>query len=223
MCFFSAIIFAAAQAEVAGSIDLRQIFQSSPVIYSILLFLSLASVSLYVYSLITCRKKELIPQEFVKKSYLLLQKQDHQKLLRLCKSEKHVFSAIVIRGLESKSRGLQAVLHSMESQGKTSLSGFWSRLSILNDIAVISPMFGLLGTILGMFYAFYDTNRSIESIQALFDGLGIAIGTTVAGLIVAISSMIFSAFLKHRLVHILQVIQNESVRLGHLLTPEQEV
>ena len=64
------------------------------------------------------------------------------------------------------------MIEAMKSEGKRASVHFWQRIGLLNDIAIIAPMIGLLGTVLGMFYAFYDINRSIESISTLFDGLG---------------------------------------------------
>jgi biopolymer transport protein ExbB/TolQ len=68
-----------------------------------------------------------------------------------------------------------------------------------------------------MFYAFYDVNRSIESINALFDGLGIAVGTTVVGLIVAILAMVFYTTLKYRLVRTISLVENEALELFPLI------
>ena len=47
--------------------------------------------------------------------------------------------------------------------------------------------------------------------------LGIAVGTTVAGLIVAILSMIFYASLKFKMVKALNLVENEAVALGNLI------
>jgi biopolymer transport protein ExbB len=82
---------------------------------------------------------------------------------------------------------------------------------------VIAPMIGLLGTVLGMFYAFYDLNRSMESISALFDGLGVSVGTTVGGLIVAILALMFHAITKYRLTRQLAVIETEAHSLANLI------
>ena len=109
------------------------------------------------------------------------------------------------------------MIDSMKSEGKRASTAFWQRLSLLNDIVVIAPMLGLLGTVIGMFYAFYDVNRSIESINALFDGLGIAVGTTVMGLFVAILAMIFHASLKYRVVKTLSLVENEALTLTALI------
>jgi biopolymer transport protein ExbB/TolQ len=68
-----------------------------------------------------------------------------------------------------------------------------------------------------MFYAFYDINRSIESISTLFDGLGVSVGTTVAGLIVAILALMLHSFAKYRLVKVLATVENEAQSLATLI------
>ena len=105
----------------------------------------------------------------------------------------------------------------MQAEGRRCGMNLWQRISLLNDVAVIAPMLGLLGTVLGMFYAFYDNNQTPESIATIFDGLGIAIGTTVAGLIVAILAMVFHTTLKFRLVKLLNVIEDQALNLGNLI------
>jgi biopolymer transport protein ExbB len=112
------------------------------------------------------------------------------------------------------------MLETMKAEGKRATVGFWQRIALLNDIAVIAPMLGLLGTVVGMFYAFYDLNRSRESVSTLFDGLGISVGTTVAGLIVAIIAMMLHALAKYRLVRALAIIEDEAQSLAALMDPK---
>src|SRR5208283_4095219 len=106
---------------------------------------------------------------------------------------------------------------SMRAEAKRSTVGFWQKIGLLSDIAVIAPMLGLLGTVLGMFYAFYDVNRSIESISTLFDGLGISVGTTVAGLIVAILALILQSTAKYRLVRSLSRVETDAHHVASLI------
>ena len=209
--------------SVQNTIDLAEIFYSSPIIYSILLFLSMTSCALWLYCLCTFRTEEIIPKDFLDSIKVPLDKKEYQKILTLCEQEKHPFAKMVFQGLHTRASGLDLVLQSMQSQGKRCMASYWQKLSVLHDIAAIAPMFGLFGTILGMFYAFYDINRSVESIHALFDGFGIAIGTTLMGLVVAISSMIFYAFLKQRLLYILHILENEAWKIGHgMISSQQE-
>jgi biopolymer transport protein ExbB len=105
----------------------------------------------------------------------------------------------------------------MRAEGKRSTVKFWQKLALLNDIAIIAPMLGLLGTVLGMFYAFYDVNRSLTSISALFDGLGISVGTTLAGLMVALLALMLHSFARYRLVKRLATIENEVHQFATLI------
>ncbi|MEM8629421.1 MAG: MotA/TolQ/ExbB proton channel family protein [Chlamydiota bacterium] len=205
-----------------NTIDLGEIFFSSPVVYSILFFLSFFCVSLFLYCLCIFRMQQIAPKHFFSQIHHPLKKQEYQKILHLCKEASHPFARILKRGVETRKSGLDFLLRSMQSEGKRSFSGHWQWLSLLHDIAVIAPMFGLLGTISGMFYAFYDINRSVESIHALFDGLGVAIGTTVMGLIVAIMAMVFYIVLKQRLLRIVHTLENESLQIGYMVAPEKE-
>jgi biopolymer transport protein ExbB len=81
---------------------------------------------------------------------------------------------MILSGIHVRKHGLPVVVEAMKAEGKRASVRFWQKIGMLNDIAIIAPMLGLLGTVLGMFYAFYNINRSIESNSTLFDGLGVS-------------------------------------------------
>ncbi len=198
-------------------LDLKKIFGSAPIIYLLLLAMSIASISIWLYSLFTFRPKDIMPESFRKELKTLLETQAYDQAQKLCQSKENLLSSLVRTGLTSRALGPQMMVDAMKYEGKRASTPFWQRLALLNDIVIVAPMLGLLGTVIGMFYAFYDVNRSIESINALFDGLGIAVGTTVSGLIVAILSMIFHATLKYRIVHALNLVENEALQMTILI------
>jgi len=206
-----------------GSLDVKKVFAAAPFIYSFLLLLSVSSLILWLYTLATFRPKELLPQEFLRNLRGCLNQQQYSAAETLCQSNPNLLSSIVKAGLSSRRHGPQVMIDAMKTEGKRASANFWQRLSLLNDIAIVAPMLGLLGTVIGMFYAFYDVNRSIESINALFDGLGVAVGTTVAGLIVAIVSMIFATTLKYKLVKNLSLVENEALALSACIESERSV
>lgn len=201
-------------------LDLKKVFVASPVIYSILLFLSVAAMGIWLYSLATFRPKDIMPEKFRSDLRNLLSQERYNDALEFCKNRKNILAGLVKTGLTTRKLGPQLMIDAMKSEGKRASTTFWQRLSLLNDIVIVAPMLGLLGTVIGMFYAFYDVNRSIESINALFDGLGIAVGTTVMGLIVAIAAMIFYTTLKHRIVKSLSLVENEALTLSTLIKTE---
>ena len=212
-----------AAAEVARSpakvleISLPQVFAGSPTIYLTLLLLSLVSVAVWLFNSISLKKHASTRGEFIRNLHNKLVTNHYDEALVLCKQDNGFFAKMIASGVSSRRYGLQFMLESMKSEGKRASVSYWQRLNILQDIAIIAPMIGLLGTVLGMFYAFYDLNRSFESISSLFDGLGISVGTTVAGIFVAILAMVLHSTSKYRLVKSLTFVENEAVTLAHLM------
>ncbi len=221
--FPSIDIFAAAQipVETAGLIDFKKVFTSSPLIYSCLSLMSISSLAIWIYSLATIRPKEMIPKSFCEEMKTILRDKKFDLAETMCQKKTGLLPSLIQVGLMARNLGPQIMVDSMKSEGKRMATPLWQRLSLLNDIAIIAPMIGLLGTVIGMFYAFYDVNRSVESINTLFDGLGIAVGTTVCGLIVAILAMLFSTTLKYRLIQTMSLLENESLALSSLIINEK--
>lgn len=209
--------FAAEEAATASFLDLKKVFASSPTIYTLLTLMSIASLVIWLYSLATFRTNEIMPKNFSDRVRAMLEAAQYEEAHSFCKNDANILAGIVAVGLTTRKLGAQVMMDAMKSEGKRASTAFWQRLSLLNDIVIVAPMLGLLGTVIGMFYSFYDVNRSIESINALFDGLGIAVGTTVMGLIVAILAMIFYTTLKYRLVKTLSLVENEAVSISTLI------
>ncbi len=196
------------------SFDINKVYRSSPVIYSILLLMSCSAVAVWLYTQATFRTKELMPKTFVENLKRSLEEKRFDDARALCQADPNLLASIVSAGLSTRVHGPQVMVDAMKSEGKRVAAPYWQRLSILNDIAIISPMLGLLGTVIGMFYAFYDVNRSVESINAVFDGLGISVGTTVVGLVVAILAMILATTLKYRLIQSFSLVENEALSMS---------
>ncbi len=204
------------------TMDLRQVFSASPIIYTILFTMSTSSLVIWLYSMLTFRPKDILPKNFYKELRETLYAKNFEGALKICRGQRSFFAEMVVCGITARVHGSQVMIDAMKAEGKRSTASVWQRLSLLNDIAVIAPMMGLLGTVIGMFYAFYDVNRSMESINALFDGLGIAVGTTVVGLIVSILALVFHTSLKYRLIHTLSLVENEALSLSSLLVYPNE-
>lgn len=198
-------------------IDLGQVFAGSPTIYIALFTLSIASIGIWAYALLSLRTHELIPSAPLKEIREKLSAKNYDEAVALCEQKPTILLQMLSAGIQSRNQGKSAMLEMMTSEGRRSSTKLWQKLSLLNDIAVIAPMIGLLGTVLGMFYAFYDLNRSMESISALFDGLGVSVGTTVGGLIVAILALMFHATTKYRLTRQLAVVETEAHSLANLI------
>ncbi len=203
-------------------ISLSQVFGASPFIYGTLLLLSLASITIWLYSMSRLKYQGTISSSFKAEIESKLKEHRFQEALTLCQGKQSLLTQIIGSALSSYKYGFPFMQETMKSEGKRATVSFWQKLGLLQDIAVVAPMLGLLGTVLGMFYAFYDLNRSFESVANLFDGFGIAVGTTVAGILVAILAMTLHSIAKFRLVQCLSRVENEANSLARFFDADQQ-
>jgi biopolymer transport protein ExbB len=198
-------------------ISFDQVFSGSPIIYSVLFFLSIAAMFIWLYAQTSIRSLNALTKPVISSLRNQLSSNQYDDALALCQQHNNFFCRMVASGILSRAHGIHVISDVMKAEGKRATMGYWQKIALLNDIAIIAPMIGLLGTVLGMFYAFYDLNRSMESIASLFDGLGVSVGTTVAGLIVAILAMILHSLSKYRLTRVLSSVENEANALAILI------
>lgn len=201
----------------AMQIDLKQVFAGAPLIYSILLGLSVFALALWIYLLLSLRTMAQVPLQFIKTLRDKLNANHYEEALNLCLHKEACFFKMVATGISARKRGLSVMVEAMNAEGKRATVSFWQKLGLLSDVAIIAPMIGLLGTVLGMFYAFYDMNRSMESVATLFDGLGVSVGTTVAGLLVSILAMSLHSVAKFRITRSLARVENEAKSAAALI------
>jgi biopolymer transport protein ExbB len=84
----------------------------------------------------------------------------------------------------------------MENVGKLELYHMERNLSVLSLIAGIAPMFGFLGTIIGMFTLFFDLAATGEfTIQTMANGIYTKMITSATGLIIGLLAYIAHNFL----------------------------
>ncbi len=202
---------------VKSRLDLVKIFNGAPIIYTVLLLLCVLSVIIWLYSLWTLKISEMMPPGFIHQVREQLVEKRFEAALMTCQQDHNFSSQVIACGIAARKHGPQVMMEAMQAEGKRCGTSLWQRISVLNDVVIVAPMLGLLGTVLGMFYAFYDTNRTQESITSIFDGLGVAMGTTVFGLFVAILAMVFYTTLKYRVGTLLNSIENEALSLGSLI------
>jgi len=105
----------------------------------------------------------------------------------------------------------QAV-EAVHATGRTQVASLERGLTLLEIIAGVSPLLGLLGTVLGMVTVFNAiTAQGIGDPQVLSDGISKALVTTVAGLIIAIPSLAFHSWLSRRVDDYAMEMQNAAM------------
>ncbi len=94
---------------------------------------------------------------------------------------------ILYAGLDRHEEGTERVMKAIENQGLIELSKLESGLVILATLTNVAPLFGFLGTVIGMIIAFQSIEAAGEVEATLVaGGIKVALLTTAAGLVIAI-------------------------------------
>lgn len=108
-------------------------------------------------------------------------------------------SRILASGLRRAGYGLHDVEGAMEDQGRKELDRLRANIRPLHLIAGVSPLLGLLGTVIGIQDAFHSVVRTgLGKPEHLAAGIEEALVTTIAGLCVAIPTMLVAAHLTNK-------------------------
>ena len=204
-----------APAEEA-TITLRQIFVKGGWIMYVIAGLSFLAIALTIFYLLTIRRGLLFPDAFMLDARDAAENNDIEALKDICADCSAPAARIIAASLDQVIAG-QALDYSrirdaMEDEGGRQASALWQRLQYLMDIAVISPMVGLLGTVWGMMISFGGIENSAEfakKAETLASGISQAMYTTFGGLIVGIFAMALYDILRGRLNKMIGEMESE--------------
>lgn len=118
-----------------------------------------------------------------------------------------------------KPRNMSALLSVVAHRGTEELTRMTSKIRLLELIAMIGPLLGLLGTVLGMIQSFQELEMAQGSANAsiLAGGIWEALLTTAAGLLVAIPAAVGAGLLSVRAERAAQSIEGA---IGELMLLE---
>ena len=125
---------------------------------------------------------------------------------------------IVATGLANRHRGREALRERIEDVGRHVVHELERFLNTLGTIAAISPLLGLLGTVMGMIKIFEIVSTQGNSNFSLLSiGIAEALVTTAAGLTVAIPSLLFYRYFQGRVDELVVQMEQETLELIDLL------
>lgn len=114
----------------------------------------------------------------------------------LAKNTNNPVARIIDKGIQRIGKPIDAIEKSMENVGKLEMYKMERNLNILSLIAGIAPMFGFLGTIIGMFQLFFRLASTGEfTIQSMADGIYTKLISSAVGLIIGLLAYIAHNYL----------------------------
>ena len=141
---------------------------------------------------------------------------DSNRVAELC-GDCHL-GAIFMAGLAGAQHGREAMQEAMQGSAATVVHDMERYLTALGTIAAISPLLGLLGTVLGMIEVFRVlVEDGIGNPGVFASGISEALVTTAAGLGVAIPALILHRHLLRKVDDLVVVMERQAARLVDLV------
>ncbi|MFT3750846.1 MAG: MotA/TolQ/ExbB proton channel family protein [Agriterribacter sp.] len=105
----------------------------------------------------------------------------------LAKNTFNPVARMIDKGLQRIGKPIEAIEKSMENVGKLEIYKMEKNISVLSLIAGIAPMFGFLGTIVGMVQLFYGISSTGEyTLSTIAGGIYTKMVTSASGLIIGL-------------------------------------
>lgn len=161
-----------------------------------ILILSLTSLYIFFERYLYIRKASYMEPNFLNNIKDKLQNDNIQGALDLCRYSKSPIAKLIEKGLSRVGSPIRDVENAIENTARVEIYQMEKNLSILAAVAAIAPMFGFLGTVVGMIRAFYNISLANDiSIGIIASGIYEKMVTSAAGLLVGVMAHILFTYL----------------------------
>ena len=148
----------------------------------------------------------------------LVAKGYNDEALAVCHKSSSPLADVFVAALRAAGRTRDQIKAVVEEVGRREAAPLQRFMGMLGTIATISPLLGLLGTVLGMIRAFnVIASQGMGTPATLGGGISEALVTTAAGLTVAIPVILAHRFLSAKLDQVMIEMEEYSLRLVDLL------
>ena len=183
-----------------------------------IIFCSIISVSIIAERFWSLRREKVLPHNLVARVWKsiiqdTLTRTDIEEL-----SKESSLGKILSAGLTNRKESRERIKECIEERGREVVHDMERFLNTLGTIASISPLLGLLGTVIGMISVFAAiTTHGVGDPTALAGGISQAMITTAAGLTVAIFSLVFYRYFRRKVDSIVVEMEREAIKMVDVL------
>ena len=188
-----------------------------------ILLCSVLALAIIIERIWYLRKIQIDTHQFLNKILDKMKRHQIKEALEVCEKKQNPISRILKAGILKYDRGRQQIKEAIEDAALYEEPHLEKNMTVLATIAHISPLLGLLGTVVGLVRCFQVIQAKSSAIQPvspgdLAGGIWEALLTTVAGLVVAIPAFVVYNYLVSRINSFLLEIEKASTELVNFLT-----
>jgi biopolymer transport protein ExbB len=181
----------AAATPAAEQISLWGLLNKGGFIMYPLYLLLIAAIFVFFERLIAIRKASKIEENFMSMIRDNIMTGNLSAARTLTRNTNNPVARIIDKGLQRIGKPIDAIEKSMENVGKLEMYKMERNLNILSLIAGIAPMFGFLGTIIGMVQLFYGIASTGEyTLNTIAGGIYTKMVTSATGLIIGLMAYV---------------------------------
>ena len=191
-----------------------ELVQSGGWLMAPILLCSVAAMAIIVERLWSLQRERVVPSDLAARAWEWVRTgtltEERIQALR----EGSPFGRILAAVLASRHLDREMMKEYIEEVGRHVAHELDRYLNALGTIAAISPLLGLLGTVIGMIKVFaVITAQGVGEPRVLAGGISEALVTTAAGLTVAIPSLLFHRVLRGRVDELVVTMEREALKL----------
>ncbi|HOZ46750.1 MAG TPA: MotA/TolQ/ExbB proton channel family protein [Candidatus Hydrogenedentes bacterium] len=205
-------------------LTLMDMIEQGGAILWVIMALGFVALVMSVYFFFTVTAKREVPPNFLKRTLSQLRSGDLRGAYQMCEGRDELLVNVVRAGLKMAGHDRYVIQDAMESEGERGATALWQKISWLNNIGVIAPLLGLLGTVWGMIQAFSVIaldNAQVKSMAMAFS-VSKAMITTAGGLLLAIPVLFVYYYMRGRVIKIIAEVEAHSSVVVEVLTRGQE-
>lgn len=193
--------------------------ESGPILWTIGA-LGFVTVVLVVYFFLTLTARREAPPKLMKRAAAQISAGDVRDAYLMCEGRSELIARVLYAGLKMADQDRYIIQEAMESEGERGAALLWQRISYLNNIGVVAPLLGLLGTVWGMIGAFGAIALDSSQTKGLTMAYNVsqAMITTAAGLLVAIPAMVFYYYFRGRVLGVVSHVESHASEFVELIT-----
>jgi biopolymer transport protein ExbB len=166
----------------------------------------------------TLRTTQIVPRHLLSQVWNSIKNNDmDSRKIRDLRSSSPL-GQILAAGISNHRRGREQMKEAIEEVANQVVHEMERYLNTLGTVAAITPLLGLLGTVIGMIKVFTAIRlEGTGNAAVLAGGISEALITTAAGLTVAIPSLFFFRFFQRRVDELVIGMEQEALKLVEVL------
>ena len=187
-----------------------------------ILLCSVISAAICVERFWTLRANQIVPKNLLVQvwNWIRSNEMDNKKLRELRAGSP--LGQILAAGISNHKRGREQMKESIEEVAGHVVHEMERYLNTLGTVAAVTPLLGLLGTVIGMIKVFTAIKlEGTGNAAVLAGGISEALITTAAGLSVAIPSLFFFRFFQRRVDELVITMEQEALKLVEVLNGDR--